>query len=279
MVTKEKLTEVMKMNLELCKKNQILFGSIKESRRKQTVISEKESLKHPHLFRRGKNEGKIKLTTYKTFEAAEKHKGSNRRIAVLNFANAFYPGGGCLVGAKAQEECLCRCSTLYECLIAPEALENFYHKHGKMASLGKMNRFGTSDIIYTPGVKVFASDDEIPVFFEDKEEWYDVDVITCAAPQLDPAKKYRKKDLAKVIKRRLERIFLTAIANEDKILILGAFGCGVFANPPELVAKIMKELSEKYKKFFDVIEVAVYDPSKEKKNYEEFYSVFMKTSK
>lgn len=36
---------------------------------------------------------------------------------------------------------------------------------------------------------------------------------------------------------RIERIFRIAAANQAEVLILGAFGCGAFCNPPEIVAK------------------------------------------
>ena len=38
------------------------------------------------------------------------------KIAVMNFANAFQAGGGVADGCTAQEESLCRCSTLYPIL-------------------------------------------------------------------------------------------------------------------------------------------------------------------
>lgn len=39
------------------------------------------------------------------------------------------------------------------------------------------------DIIYTPGVAVFKTDTTAPQLLPESE-WYDVDIITCAAPNL-----------------------------------------------------------------------------------------------
>ncbi|MDO5134105.1 MAG: TIGR02452 family protein, partial [Eubacteriales bacterium] len=60
-----------------------------------------------------------------TFHCAQQYL-SEGRVAVLNFANAYSPGGGVTRGAMAQEECLCRSSNLYEGLTLPYLLKNYY---------------------------------------------------------------------------------------------------------------------------------------------------------
>ena len=41
--------------------------------------------------------------------------------------------------------------------------------------------------------------------------------------------------------QRLERVFRVAAANGAEVLILGAFGCGAFCNPPAVVARAFKK--------------------------------------
>ena len=125
----------------------------------------------------GVHGGNIIVEQNTTFNAAKKYAHLGR-VAVLNFANPVNPGGGVQNGAMAQEECLCRSSNLYLCLSANNVHEDYYSYHSK-----KGNQFWSDRLIYTRDVTVFKDDKDIPKLLPEKE-WFDVDVITCAAPYL-----------------------------------------------------------------------------------------------
>ena len=54
---------------------------------------------------------KVIVSKKRSLEAASAYKDLN--VCVHNFASASNPGGGVTRGANAQEECLCRCSSLF----------------------------------------------------------------------------------------------------------------------------------------------------------------------
>ena len=183
-------------------------------------------------------------------------------------------------GSSAQEEAICRCSTLYPCLNTKEMWNKFYTPHRNAD-----NPLYNDDCIFTPAVEVFKSDINFPELLPETE-WWDVDVITCAAPNLriipsnymNPSAGSRKADitlkgLRALHAARIQRIFEVAMANKAEVLILGAFGCGAFCNPPELVAEVFAECTEKYHKCFDTIEYAVFHTEHETKNYVAFENV------
>ena len=163
-------------------------------------------------------------------------------------------------GASAQEECLCRISTLYKCISASEITEAFHKKHRYTLKTGKMNSLYNDDCIQTCDVTVFKSDTAKPVLLSE-EDWFDVDVISCAAPNLRYMSQHDKnwkknvtdKKLFDIYKKRINRVLDIASCAKSDVIILGAFGCGAFANSPELVAKAMHVAIDEHKYDFETI--------------------------
>lgn len=196
-------------------------------------------------------EAEIIVEENTTFTAARKHLARGR-TAVLNFANPETPGGGVRNGAMAQEECLCRSSNLYACLNA-SSFPDYYQYHRELH-----NHFYSNRLIYTKGVTVFKDDSDIPNMLDEKD-WFQVDVITCAAPYIAKRRYTNMTALKALFKGRIKNIFEVAAEHEIEVLILGAFGCGAFKNPPDIVAKAFREVIEEnnYKGQFTKIVFAI----------------------
>lgn len=153
------------------------------------------------------------------------------KIAVLNFANAFKPGGGVEWGAGAQEESLCRVSTLYPVIEANahDPRRSFYQHH---RDLGR--DVATDSLIYSPGIVLCKSDESYPQRLRFPKR-VTVDVITMAAPDL---RRISMSDAALFgyhVKRAMHLLTVAASKGVD-VLVLGAFGCGAFHNDPRVVA-------------------------------------------
>ena len=209
----------------------------------------------------------IQITQERTLESARRFQD----VCVLNFASATRVGGGVQNGSSTQEESICRISTLYPCLNQKHFIANYYDFNKK---IGKQNDIYcySNRIIYSKDIIVFKEDSLYPKNL-DINERYKVDAITCPAPNLRHSKTYDEKEVYTILKNRLNLVFQIAIANDNKNIILGAFGCGAFSNNPKMVATIFKELLENYRYYFDNIVFAIYTKD-DTTNYDAFKEIF-----
>lgn len=170
----------------------------------------------------------ISVTEEALLAAAQRMVQKYARVAVLNCANAVNPGGGAAYGARGQEEDLCRCSNLYSCLMKPELYESFYGYNNSLSP------YYSDRVIYAPNVTVFKTE-KMELIYQD--EWFQVDILSCPAPNLNGAVMPDYSKLEKLYRDRIHNILAVAEAHGVQALVLGAFGCDAFLNPPELVAK------------------------------------------
>ncbi len=254
-----------------------LKEAINNSNDNQRIIREQELLEASVPMY--KEAAKIIVSKKRTYEAAAAYKDQN--VCVLNFASASNPGGGVIYGTDAQEESLCRCSTLFFNLDTEKMWKGFYNRHRK-----QKNPVHNDDIIYTPDVKVFKTDTTVPRFMLE-EDWFNVDVITCAAPNLrdkpshfynlgdgDKKADISNEELLRVHEQRFRRILQVASLNGNDVVVLGAFGCGNFKNPPKIVAEAAKKVVKEFAHHFKTIEFAVYCSSDDSSNYRVFEQMF-----
>lgn len=266
--------EIFKDTERLIKTNSKLQNLVRSSTEKQELILENDNVP-VGLLEKYESDAKVIVSKKRSFEAALAYR--NMKTAVHNFASASNPGGGVVHGANAQEECLCRCSGLYFILNTQIMRNGFYEPHKRAH-----NPIHNDDIIYTPEVTVFKSDTASPTLLAEKD-WYHVDVITCAAPNLreNPSNKYNQgdgnkrvklsdKELLQIHEKRLKRILDVAVSKGDEVIILGAFGCGAFMNKTEIVALAAKNVVEEYLKAFKIVEFAVYCSPRDDENYKTF---------
>lgn len=266
--------EIFNDTLRFIKENKALSSSVTFSRDHTTIYKPYD---YPKLDASDKD-GQLVVSIKRSFEAAMdmRHKYPDSRIGVLNFASATNPGGGVTHGSSAQEESLCRISTLYP-VLATDRLFNDYYKVNR----DKRDNLHDDTVIYTPDIMICKTDTNNPIRL-DERGFIHVDILSAAAPNLRirPSNMYNADDdkqiiisdeeLYKLHLSRAKHILSVAAAHNINILILGAFGCGAFMNNPYVVAKAYKDALKEYLRLFDIIEFAIYCSSYDKDNYNIF---------
>ena len=129
------------------------------------------------------------------------------------------PGGGVKNGSRAQEEDICRRTTLYPTLLT--------HRYP----------LKPLELIYSPDIAILKTPE-----FKTMANKQHINVLTMAAirrPALTKTNTYREHDKA-LMYDKVCMVLQTAYYHGIDTLVLGAWGCGAFQNPPHEVAAIFR---------------------------------------
>ena len=190
-----------------------------------------------------------------------------KKVLCLNFASGKNPGGGFLRGTQAQEESLARATGLYPCIAQMTAMYN-------NRNLG--SALYTDDMIYSP---------QVPVIRDDEDKFLDkpflVSILTAPAVKVGEVReKGNQEELDRIestMFSRTEKLLSIAAIQGYKLLVLGAWGCGVFRNNPDNVARYFyHHLVEnpQLNCFFEKVVFAVLDRSKDGATINTFRAIF-----
>ncbi len=204
---------------------------------------------------------RIAVTTDDSISAALKL----RHPLVMNFANAHHPGGGFMLGASAQEEAICRCSTLYASISSQAAGEMYRYNNTHLSAV-------ESDyMLFSPEVTVFR--DGACHFLAEPAT---ISVMTVPAPNRRGAAIFASGDkIGEAMYRRICIMLRFAAQRGIRDLVLGAWGCGAFGNAPQAVSGYFKRalLDNRLGAYFDTVVFAIYGRT-DSKNYLAFKETF-----
>lgn len=185
---------------------------------------------------------------------------------ILNLADAYHACGFYHRGSHAQEESLCRQTTL------SQSLYQYYSKNSaELSGVPFKEKKYPMDIrygaVYSPHTTVFRRGPRHGYALLDNP--YDTAFISCAA--LDFNEKHGKNHEFRsadggfipegkdIMISKIRTILSVALANGHDAVVLGAFGCGAFRLRPDLVAGLFSAvLSEQaFKNRFKIVSFAI----------------------
>ncbi len=175
---------------------------------------------------------------------------------ILNCSNAFYPGGGFMVGLDDAEERLCRASSLYLSLSSQKASQMYlYHEYYK-------SKLNSDFMLLSPKVAVFRNS-----YMELVDHPYPVSVLSVACVDHKNVKEQTVKvsEIETVMKERIRKLLMLAARNMYRNLIIGAFGIN-YGHSSYHVARYFYDIliDEEYIEMFEHVIFSIsYDTEKE----------------
>ena len=216
------------------------------------------------------NTAKVRVVNADSIEYALHLKNTEQceKPLVLDMANENHPCGGVRHGDLTQEESLGR-RTLLGWALDPR--ENKYLKkvlqweeqhHYKQLPRNQRFKINPEQVLLIPNVQIFRENEHKNFAFMETVET--LDFVAAAAVNLQNRynnhyKKQNYSEYVNLMQIKLKNIFNAALFNGNDGIVLGALGCGSFGddNSAEIVADILKNLIEKYRRYFKVIDIAI----------------------
>ena len=179
---------------------------------------------------------------------------------VLDMACAEGPGGGVIGGCYGQEESLFRRSDLY------------YHtfkftKYATVFGIQKSDdQYPLDDnygAVYVRNANIFRHAEPMGYKLMDKCRKLSFAVVPAIKDPVLIHNQLSETD-TKITINKIRTIFRIALQNNHNAIVLGAFGCGIFHNPPEDIAKCFDiVINEKeFKNAFEKIVFAILEDNK-----------------
>jgi hypothetical protein len=176
--------------------------------------------------------------------------GETQKIAVLSFADHKVPGGRLFKGASSQEEFIQVTTSTYATIMndPPKDVVDDQGVDARMEDAdgveGPKSLYPLKDteLLFSQEVWVLSQFPDSRAI--NPQNYYEIGVISSAAqprPQVSGGR-YRLERDRNAMREKLYCIMRAAVAENIGVLVLGAFGCGVFGHPVQEVAELMKEV-------------------------------------
>ncbi|MCD7828140.1 MAG: TIGR02452 family protein [Clostridiales bacterium] len=210
----------------------------------------------------------------KEYQNLKKNGEPVPQVLVLNLASATQPGGRTRSGANAQEEDLCRRTSLLLSLESEDAKKYYEYNNARKT------RMGSDAIMLSPYVEVVKDASS-----ETLSEPFSISVMSCAAPMIRLGPEgMSQSEYEEMLYKRIQGMLLVAASHNYRHLILGAFGCGVYGNDAAIVSDLFAGAIRNFnfagmdsERLFDSIQFAVLCKHGNDYNYREFCRNFSRT--
>lgn len=195
-------------------------------------------------------------------ETAQLLKNAGYNVCLLNMASRQNPGGGVVGGSGAQEENIFRRSNLFQSLYQFVDYSHQYNVKRDPENSYPLDR--NSGGIYSKKVSIIrGSENNGYCFLQNPFEISIVSVPAINSPELKTfrGEQYIADALIEPSKEKIRTILRICGEFNHDCLVLSAFGCGAFKNPPHHMAKLFKDVfnEAEFKDRFKLIVFAILD--------------------